>query len=102
VSLGLFAAATIAAWLQPLIASTSSPIRAPLVAAGMETRALIAFGALLALVIGAWWIVRARTRQTNARALALALVFAPLFFSVYTLTKESTAIFEIALKWLGV
>jgi hypothetical protein len=91
-----------AAWLQPLIVNNGSPIRAPIVAAGMETRALLAFGALLALIGVAWWSARAWTRRTNARAFALALVFAPLFFSVYTLTKESTAIFEIALKWLGV
>ncbi|MBM3127538.1 MAG: hypothetical protein FJ009_02760 [Chloroflexi bacterium] len=102
ISLGLFALAVAAAWLQPLVASTGSPIRAPIIAAGMETNALIAFGALLALIVVAWLGVRALTRETNARALALALVFAPLFFSVYTLTKESTAIFEIALKWLGV
>lgn len=101
-AVGLFATATIAAWLQPLIAQNGSPIRAPIIAAGMEARALIAFGALIALIVVVWLIARALTRWTDIRAFALALVFAPLFFLVYTLTKESTAILEIALKWLGV
>lgn len=101
-AISLFAAAVFAAWLQPLIASNGSPIRAPIIAAGLEARALLAFGALLALVVLVWLMARAGTRASNAYAFACALGFAPLFFSVYTLTKETTAIFEIALQWLGV
>jgi hypothetical protein len=106
VSLGLFATATFAAWLQPLLPNNGSPIRTPLVAAGMETNALSVFAALMALAIIALFVARALARLTDVRAIIAAggvvLIFAPLFFSVYTLTKESTAIFEIALKILGV
>jgi hypothetical protein len=35
-------------------------------------------------------------------AWALVLIFVPLFFTTYYLTKESTAILEIALRSLGV
>ena len=106
VSLGLFATATFAAWLQPLLPNNGSPIRAPLVAAGMETNALSVFAALMALAVIALFTVRALARLTDRHATIAAwgivLIFAPLFFSVYTLTKESTAILEIALKMLGV
>jgi hypothetical protein len=106
VTLGLFAAATFAAWLQPLLPNNGSPIRAPLVAAGMETSAGIVFAALIGLALFALCVVRAVARPAHRRATIAAwgviLIFAPLFFSVYTLTKESTAIFEIALKVLGV
>jgi hypothetical protein len=54
----------------------------------------------LALVIGAR-VLRAEARATIF-AFGIALIFAPLFFAIYALTKESTAIFEIALKALGV
>ncbi len=105
-SLGLFATATIAAWLQPLLPNNGSPIRAPLVAPGMEVNALVTLAALIGLAIGALFVVRALARLTGARTIIAAgssvLIFAPLFFSVYTLTKETTAIFEIALKLLGV
>jgi hypothetical protein len=105
-ALGLFASATIAAWLQPLIASSSSPIRAPIVAAGMETRALVALSALVgSSVLTLWLSARATHRLSGTVPQALygiGAILAPLFFSVYTLTKESTAIFEIALRWLGV
>ncbi|MEW5717801.1 MAG: hypothetical protein AB1817_04170 [Chloroflexota bacterium] len=106
IALGLFTAATIAAWLQPLLPNNGSPIRAPLVAPGMETIALLMFAALIGLVVLALSVVRVLARLTDARALiaagSIVLIFAPLFFSVYTLTKESTAILEIALKMLGV
>jgi len=72
----------------------------------METNAVIVFAALIVLVIIALFVVRALARQINARApiaaWGIVLIFAPLFFSVYTLTKETTALFEIALKMLGV
>jgi hypothetical protein len=101
-ALGLFASATFAAWLQPLIASSSSPIRAPIVAAGLETRALVAF-ALLLLVLSLFLAtVRAWGGRVRARAIGVLVIFASLFFSVYTLTKETTAIFEIILTAWGV
>ena len=105
VALGLFASAMFAAWLQPWLPNNGSPIRAPMVPAGMEASALIVFAVLIALVVLASFVVRA-IAQPPARATiavwGIALVFAPLFFSVYTLTKESTALFELALKMLGV
>ncbi|MBI5650461.1 MAG: hypothetical protein HZC40_08460 [Chloroflexi bacterium] len=104
-SLGLCAASAGAALVQPIIASASSPIRAPILAPGMEMQAMIAFGSVIALsaitlVIGAR-AMRAESR-TTIFAFGITLIFAPLFFAIYALTKESTAIFEIALKALGV
>ncbi|MDE3087955.1 MAG: hypothetical protein KGJ80_01030 [Chloroflexota bacterium] len=113
ITLGLFAGAAFAAFLQPLAQNASSPIRAPIIAPGMEGSALAAFGALVALVVIALALMsrfvvgvvapgqRAQAHTTIV-AWAIVLVFAPLFFSAYYLTKESTAIFEIALKALGV
>lgn len=101
-SVGLFAGATIAAWLQPLIAHNGSPIRPPIITAGLETQALVAFVALLGAlclgVIGA----RALGEHIRAREIGSVFIFAPLFFSVYTLTKETTAIFEMILTHWGV
>ena len=106
VTLGLFATATFAAWLQPLLPNNGSPIRAPLVAPGMEMNALSVFAAVMALAVITLFALRALTRLTDVRTTiatwGIVLIFAPLFFSVYTLTKESTAILEIALKILGV
>jgi len=113
VSLGLYAGAAFAAFLQPLAQSSASPIRAPIIAPGMETNALAAFGALVALIVIAMALVarsvvgvlalgpRAPARAPIA-AWAPVLIFAPLFFAVYYLTKESTAVLETALKHLGV
>lgn len=101
-SVGLFAGATIAAWLQPFIAHNGSPIRAPIIAAGLEAQALGAFIVLLLALclvpVGmriAGWYVR-------AREMSVGFIFAPLFFSVYTLTKETTAILEMILTQWGV
>ena len=105
VSLGLFAGAAFAAFLQPLAQNAASPIRAPIIAPGMEANALVAFIALVALTVGALFAIARATRGLGALprgAWAIVLIFAPLFFAVYYLTKESTAIFEIALKALGV
>ena len=99
-SLGLFVGATVAAWLQPFIASNTSPIRAPIIAAGLETRALATFGVLLVALCLV--VMSARRWRVRARATSLLFIFAPLFFSVYTLTKETTAIFEIILTQWGV
>jgi hypothetical protein len=106
VSLGLFATATFAAWLQPHLSNNGSPIRAPMAAAGMEMNAAIGLIALCVLSAMAFAIIARATRKIEGvvprTVFGVVLIFAPLFFSVYTLTKESTTIFEIALKGLGV
>ncbi|HEX7592982.1 MAG TPA: hypothetical protein VF429_02330 [Anaerolineae bacterium] len=105
IALGLFAGAALAALLQPLAQNAASPLRAPILAPGMEANAAIAFGALVALMLIALAVIARATRGLGAlprAAWAIVLIFAPLFFSAYYLTKESTAIFEIALKALGV
>ncbi len=106
VSCGLFAGAVGAAILQPFASNNGSPIRAPIIAPGTEWVALAAFSALLALILIALIAVYRATKFLGGSArlatLSVALIFAPLFFSVYYLTKETTAIFEIALKALGV
>jgi len=52
------------------------------------------------------WLIQRATKylgeNTSRWSWGIVLLFAPLFFSVYTLTKESTAIFEIVLRALGV
>ncbi|MBI4787939.1 MAG: hypothetical protein HY782_12955, partial [Chloroflexi bacterium] len=94
VTLGLFAGAVSAAVVQPLIASSASPIRAPLIAPGMEWSAAVAFGTMIGLVavalllLARWTGEFAGTRGIGAWG--IVVVFAPLFFAVYTLTKEST------------
>jgi hypothetical protein len=105
ISLGLFAGAAGAAFLQPLAQNSASPIRAPIVAPGMETNALLAFGTLLLLLLGSLAIIARATHGLGAlprTAWATVLIFTPLFFAVYYLTKESTAVLETALKALGV
>ncbi len=105
VSLGLFAGAAGAALLQPLVSSVTSPIRAPIIVPGTEARvalALVALGALLTLaLVFLARRLRGPGESVGARAWGLVLLFAPLFFVVYTLTKESTALWEIALEALG-
>lgn len=104
-TLGLFASAAGAALLQPLTPNNGSPIRAPIIAPGMESPAVFAFAALIVLIVIALITIARVTRAqagTTRMAFGIALVFAPLFFAVFALTKESTAIFEIALKALGV
>jgi hypothetical protein len=109
-SVALFASALIAALLQPLIANNGSPIRAPVVAEGLAANVLVAFIALMVGIAGgviSWrWFARPSGKETEGHrgtwVLGMSFVFAPLFFSVYTLTKESTAILEIMLKTLGV
>ena len=106
ITLGLFAGAVGASLLQPFMSNISSPIRAPIVAPGMEMTALIAFAALIGIIAVTLFAVYRATQTTGGKSrrvvFGIVIVFAPLFFSVYTLTKESTAIFEIALKALGV
>ncbi len=107
VSLGLFGLAALASFLQPLMPNSGSPIRAPIVAAGFESNALVGLVALVALgvifLIGLAFLIRPMTPGVIPRAAwAIVLVFVPLFFTVYSLTKESTLIFELVLKTLGV
>ncbi len=99
---GLVAAALFAALLQPLIASGNSPIRAPVVTPGIEPTALVTFVALVALAAIALAVMtRATGGAVRLRAWGAVLTLTPLLFAVYTLTKESTAIFEFALKAFG-
>jgi hypothetical protein len=61
------------------------------------------FAGIIMLLLAAIIVRRHLLRATDEIwTISVPLIFAPLFFSVYTLTKESTAIFEIALKALGV
>ncbi len=106
ISGGLFFAAVFAALLQPFSPDNGSPIRAPIIAVGMEANAIVLLGVLVTLTVFALIAIH-RAVRTQGERLRLGswnvpLIFAPLFFSVYTLTKESTAIFEIVLKALGV
>ncbi len=100
ISVGLFAGAVLAALLQPLVSSALSPIRPPIVPPGTEGNAAAALFMLLLLLIVGLFLSRRWTRPI-ALSWGIPLIFAPLFFAVYTLTKESTAIFEMALKALG-
>jgi len=99
--LGLFGGAVGAAWLQPLVASPTSPIRAPIIAPGFEAQAMLVLALLCALVVLVGVLV-SRAMPGTHRAWWWSVILAPLFFAVFTLTKETTAIFEIALKALGV
>ncbi len=102
-SAGLFTAAVFASLLQPFIGDNGSPIRTPIIAAGMEMNALAVFAGMIMLLLAAIIVRRHLHRATDEIwTISVPFIFAPLFFSVYTLTKESTAIFEIALKALGV
>ncbi len=99
-SVGLFVAAIGAALLQPLVSSTVSPIRAPIVPPGVEGNAVLAFLLLLLLLVMIALLARRWAPRSAPAAWGGVFVFAPLFFAVYTLTKESTAILEMALAML--
>lgn len=106
-SVALFLVATSAALVQPLIASATSPIRAPLVAPGAEGATLTAFGlfaglGLLAMLASRAFAARvAREGRVGAGAAALVVLLAPLFFLTFALTKEATAALELALHSVG-
>ncbi len=102
VSLCLFAAAALAAFLQPLAPDGGSPIRAPIIVPGAETTVLAAFGALVGLLLIGMWTLSRKMGNVPREAWGIVLIFAPLFFVVYYLTKESTAVLELVLKALGV
>jgi hypothetical protein len=113
ITLGLFGEALLATLMQPLsrlqipemvwreAQELTHPLRLELVPRGMEWNALgalLALGVLSALMLVVW---QARWRVPT-RAWIAPVVFAPLFFSLYYLTKESTALFELLLKMMGV
>ncbi len=108
VSVALFLEAVAAAGLQPLVDNPTSPIRAPIIPPGLGSNVLLASVAFVVILLAAFIFSLALTRG-RARIVslplgalgALALVFAPLYFLTFTLTKESTAFVEIALKSLG-
>ena len=104
-TLGLFAAAVLAVFMQPLVQSSGSPIRAPIIMPGMEGSAGLAFVLVVILLTPVLALIARRTREIGGKvgmaAWGVVWLFVPLFFAVYTLTKESTAILEIALKTLG-
>ncbi|TAH48526.1 MAG: hypothetical protein EYC68_21415 [Chloroflexota bacterium] len=107
-SLALFFTGVLAALLQPFIASATSPIRAPLLPSGYELQTFALFGVFLALVGGAIFLTQwftqsiARGERIPRAAYALVVLLAPLYFLTFTLTKESTAALEFALKMLRV
>jgi hypothetical protein len=102
ITLGLFASAALAALMQPLAPNGGSPIRVPLIAPGAEPAVLAAFGALGALTLVVLWALSRKLGRVPRAAWVGILVFAPLFFVVYYLTKESTMIFEWLLQAMGV
>jgi len=102
VSWGLFASGALAALMQPFAPNGGSPIRVPLIPPGAEPMVLAAFGALVALTLVALWALSRKLGRVPHAAWVGVLAFAPLFFTVYTLTKESTAVLEWLLQVLGV
>lgn len=107
-SLALFLAAAAAALLQPLVVNPTSPIRAPLVPPGLELNvvfAAIAFAAIILAILISFVVLTRRggseTRPYQYAMFAAVLALAPLYFLTFTLTKESTAFVEVALKSLG-
>lgn len=102
ISLGLYAGAVIAALLQPFAPDGGSPIRTPIIVPGTEATVLAAFGALIAVLSIGMWLLSSKVGNVPRAAWGAVLIFAPLFFVVYYLTKESTALFELVLKTFGV
>jgi hypothetical protein len=63
---------------------------------------LTAFGVLIALGLVGMWALSRWMGSVPRVAWLMVLFFAPLFFVVYYLTKESTTLFELVLKTIGV
>jgi hypothetical protein len=107
-SIALFFGAVAASLLQPLIASQSSPIRAPLVASGAEGQTFWIGLVLALLVVGGLFFSAlytrtiAREQRISRLATAGVLLLAPLYFLTFTLTKESTAALGVILEWFRV
>ncbi len=107
ISVLLFVEMTAAALVQPLVNSAASPIRAPLVPAGLEANALSAIAILAVIMVVALcavWIITRRYApfsRFSKFAILLPLVYLALYFLTFTLTKESTAAFELLLRTLG-
>ncbi len=107
VSIILFVEAVAAALLQPLVSNPTSPIRAPIFPPALAPNVLLAFILFIAIILAAFVLVaaladgRVRHAAVPRRLYALALLFSPLYFLTFTLTKESTAAVELLFKSLG-
>jgi hypothetical protein len=113
-SIALFLEAVAAALLQPLVNNPTSPIRAPIIPPGLGSNVFSA-SVVFAVVILAVFICAAFCMHRLASAdgglvlhsnlargvFAVLLALAPVYFLTFTLTKESTAVAEMALKSLG-
>lgn len=106
-SAALFFAACGAALVQPLIASQSSPIRAPLIAPGSEQIVMPVFlGFALLVLLGVlaarhFSLTIARKPPIPWHIYTVVVLLAPLYFLTFAVTKESTAGLELVLKTLG-
>jgi hypothetical protein len=107
ISVALFFAAVAAALLQPLVNSQTSPIRAPMIPNGLELLTLFVF-VVFAVLVGVALVLASLYSRTLAHAppvsggwYAIPVLFAPLYFLTFTLTKESTAAFELLLHRLA-
>lgn len=106
-SAALFFAACAAALVQPLIASQSSPIRAPLIAPGSEpTVMLVLLGFALLVLLGVlaarhFSLTIARNPPIPWHIYTVVVLLAPLYFLTFAVTKESTAGLELLLKAIG-
>ena len=84
--------------------STASPIRAPMITDDLIPEATFAAGALsvaMGLALGAaraYSRTVARDSRIPFGLYALVVLFSPLYFLTFTLTKESTAFLEMILK----
>jgi hypothetical protein len=88
--------------MQPFAPNGGSPIRVPLIAPGAELTVLAAFAAMLAIITVGLGLASRQMTSVPRAAWVGVLGFAPLFFVVYYLTKESTAVFEWLLQMIGV
>jgi hypothetical protein len=106
-SAALFFCAAGAALLQPLVNSQTSPIRAPLFSPESGSAVLTALGLFIGLVATAILLAGlltrsvAREQPVSPGVYALVVLLAPLYFMTFTLTKESTIVFELLLGSLG-
>jgi hypothetical protein len=113
-SVALFLESLAAALLQPLVNNPTSPIRAPIIPSGLESNVLYASALFVVVILMVFIFAVFRTRNAGKGTgeveprfnmprgvFAVALALAPAYFLTFTLTKESTAFVEIALKSLG-
>lgn len=106
-SVALYFAACAAATVQPLVASSTSPIRPPLIPPGNEMHVLASFLAFALLVLLGVWAARFLSRTIARKPpipwsiYTVVVLLAPLYYLTFTLTKESTAGLELLLKTFG-